>query len=82
MPAHKGLWPDDHHSLEDRLAPTIKLDEEQAIAVGELDPTARLPPQHHQLTSERRVLCLKSALQLEQRGEQGQEEAEQRDYRR
>jgi hypothetical protein len=32
--------------------------------------------------SERRVLCLKSALRLERRGEQGQEEAEQPDHRR
>src|SRR2546428_8052029 len=32
MPAHKGLWPDDYHGLEDRRAPTIKLNEEQAIA--------------------------------------------------
>ncbi|HZC82029.1 MAG TPA: hypothetical protein VE222_10005, partial [Nitrospiraceae bacterium] len=31
-----------HHGFEDRRAPTIKLDEEQAIAVGELDPTAHL----------------------------------------
>ena len=39
MPAQKGLWPHDHHGLEDRGAPTIKLDEEQAIAVG--DPNWR-----------------------------------------
>jgi hypothetical protein len=32
--------------------------------------------------SERRVLCLKSALRLEWRGEQGQEEAEQSDHRK
>jgi hypothetical protein len=32
--------------------------------------------------SERSVLCLKSALRLERRGEQGQEEPEQRDHRR
>jgi hypothetical protein len=56
--------------------------QEQAIPVREVDTTAQLPPQHDQLTSERRVLCLKSALRLEQRGEQGQEEAEQRDHRR
>jgi hypothetical protein len=31
--------------------------------------------------SESRILCLKSALRLEWRGEQGQEEAEQRDHR-
>jgi hypothetical protein len=42
MPADKSLWPDDYHGFEDRWAPTIKLDEEQAIAVGELDATAQL----------------------------------------
>jgi hypothetical protein len=42
-----------------------------------------IPPlQHNQLMSEYRVLCLKSALRLERRGEQGQEEAQQSDYRR
>jgi hypothetical protein len=43
---------------------------------------AHLPLQHDQLMSECRVLCLKSALRLERRGEQGQEETEQRDHRR
>jgi hypothetical protein len=47
-----------------------------------MDATAHPPLQHNQLMSERRVLCLKSALRLERRGEQGQEEAEQRDHRR
>jgi hypothetical protein len=43
----------------------IQLDQEQAIAVRGLDATAHPPPQHDQLMSERRVLCLKSALRLE-----------------
>jgi hypothetical protein len=47
----------------------------QAIAVRELDAAAHFTPQHDQLMSECRVLCLKSALRLERRGEQGQEEA-------
>jgi hypothetical protein len=58
---------------------SVKLDEEQAIAIPEMDATARLPPQYDQLTSERYVLCLKSALRLEWRDQEGQEEAEQRD---
>jgi hypothetical protein len=41
-----------------------------------------LPPQYDQLMSERHVLCLKSALRLEWRDQEGQEEAEQRDHRR
>ena len=82
MPAHDGLGPDDRNGLEDRRKPTIQPDEEQAIAVGELDAAAHLALQHGQLISECRVLCSKSALRLERRGEQGQEEAEQRNHRR
>jgi hypothetical protein len=37
------------------------LEEEQAIAVRELDPTAHLALKHHQLTSERGILSLESA---------------------
>jgi hypothetical protein len=48
----------------------------------ELDATAHPPLQHDQLMTERSVLCLKSALRLEGRDEQGQEETEQRDHRR
>ena len=59
--------------------PSIQLDQEQAIAARELDATAHPPPQHGQLMSERRVLCLKSALRPERRGEH---EAEQSDHRR
>src|SRR5258707_10345083 len=33
MPAHKRVWPDNHHGLEDQRTPTIQLDEEQTIAV-------------------------------------------------
>ena len=75
MPTHEGLGTDDRDGLQDRRKPSIQLDEEQAIAVREPDATSHLPPQHDQLMSERGVLCLKSALRLEWRGEQGQEEA-------
>jgi hypothetical protein len=60
----------------------IQLDEEQTIAVRELDAATHLPPQYDQLMSERSVLCFKSALRLERQGEQGQEEAEQSDHHR
>jgi hypothetical protein len=56
--------------------------QEQAIPIRERDATAHPPLQHNQLMSECRVLCLKSALRLERRGEQGQEEAQQSDHRR
>jgi hypothetical protein len=82
MPTHQGLGPDDRDGLEDRWKPSIQLDQEQAISVRELDTTAHPPLQQNQLMTERRVLCLKLALRLEQRGEQGQEEAEQGDHRR
>jgi hypothetical protein len=42
----------------------------QTIAVGELDAAAHLALQHGQLVSERGILCFKSALGLEERGDQ------------
>jgi hypothetical protein len=36
-------------AFEDGWKPTIQLNEEQAIAVRELDPTAYLPLKHDQL---------------------------------
>src|SRR5262245_15423165 len=56
MPAHDGLRPQDYHGLENRRAPTIKLDGEQAIAVGEVDPAAHLALQHNHLASECGIL--------------------------
>jgi hypothetical protein len=56
------------------------LEEEQAIAVRELDPTAHLALKHDQLTSERSTLSLKSADRPERRNQQPQKEAEQRDH--
>src|SRR5260221_289737 len=55
MPAHNSLRSDDRNGLEDRGKPTIQLDEEQAIAVREVDATAHLALQHDQLMSERRI---------------------------
>jgi hypothetical protein len=56
------------------------LQEEQAITVRELDPTADLALKHDQLTSERSVLSLKSADRPERRNQQPQKEEEQRDH--
>ena len=81
MPTHEGLGADDRDDLQDRWKPSIQLDQEQAIPTREVNTTAHRPPQHDQLMSERSVLCLKSPLRLERRGDQGQEEAEQRDHR-
>src|SRR6266404_9077935 len=82
MPTYESLGTDDRDGLEDRWEPSIQHDQEQAIPIRELDATAHPPLQHNQLMSECRVLCLKSALRLERRGKQGQEEPEQRDHRR
>ena len=60
----------------------MQLDEEQTITIRKPDAATHLPPQYDQLMSERSVLCLKSALRLERRDEQGQEEAEQSDHHR
>jgi hypothetical protein len=57
------------------------LQEEQAIAVRKLDPTAHLALKHNQLTSERSVLSLKPADRPERRTQQPQKEEEQRDHR-
>jgi hypothetical protein len=64
MPAHQRLRPDDRHGLEDCRKPAIQLDEEQPIAIRELDATAHLALQHGQLLPERDILRLKSALGL------------------
>jgi hypothetical protein len=80
MPTHEGLRPDDPDGIEDRWKPSIQLDEGKAISVGEVNTTTHLPPQYYQLTPERHVFCLKSALRLEWRGKEGQEEAEQHNH--
>jgi hypothetical protein len=80
MPAHEGLGPDDPDCPEDRWEPSIQLDQEQAIPICELESTAHPPPQHNQLMAKRSIPCRKSALRLERRGKQGQEEAEQRNH--
>ena len=57
------------------------MEEEQAIAVRELDPTTHLALKHNQLTSKRGILSLKSADRAERRNQQPQKEDEQRDHR-
>src|SRR5260370_6604458 len=81
MPTHKGLRSDDRDGIEDRWKPSIQLDEEEAISVGEVNTTTNLPPQYDQLMSECHVLRLKPALRLERRYQRGQEADEQRNHR-
>jgi hypothetical protein len=79
MPAH-GLGSDDRENIQDRREPSIQLDQESAIAVREPDPPLHLAPQDDQLMSERCIFCLKPALRLEWRGQDGQHETQQRNH--
>src|SRR5436305_2781640 len=80
-PSHQRLGPNGRHCLHDRWKPPpIQLEEEQAIAVRELDPTAHLTLKHDHLTSERGILSLKLADRPERRNHQPQKEEEQRDH--
>src|ERR1700741_1373118 len=72
MPSHQRLGPDGRHCLHDRWKPPIQLEEEQAIAVRKLDPTAHLTLKRNQLTSERGILSLKPADRPERRNQQSQ----------
>src|SRR5215467_1721322 len=72
MPTDEGLRTDDRDNFKDRWKPSIQLDEEQAIIVGEPDPPTDLTAQHSQLQSEACILCLKAPLRLEWRGQYGQ----------
>src|SRR5437870_3038935 len=81
MPTHQGLRSDDSDGPEHRWKPSIQQDQEQAIPICELGATPYPALQHNQLMTERRVLGLKSALRLDRRDGQGQEEAEERDHR-
>jgi hypothetical protein len=76
MLTHERLGPDDREDLLDRWKPAIQLNEEPAIMVREPDATMQLTPQDNQLMSERRILCFKSALRLERRSQDGQNETE------
>src|SRR5437016_1499196 len=82
MPTHQGLRSDDSDGPEHRWKPSIQQDQEQAIPICELDATPHPALQHNQLMTERRVLGFKSALRLERRDGQGQEEEDERDHRR
>ena len=75
MPTHECLGLDDREDLENRRKPSIQLNKEPAVAVRQPDPALHLTPQNDQLMSENRILSLKSALRLEWRGQNGQDEA-------
>lgn len=62
MPTQQRLWLDNPHCLEDRWKPSIELNEEKPINVGELDATALPSLRDCQLTLERGILGFKLAL--------------------
>src|SRR5262245_21672390 len=82
MPTHDRLRSDDRDCLQDRRKPPLQLDEEQAIGIRELNATSYLAPQHGHLMLERGILRRKLALRPKGRGEQRQQEAEQREHGR
>jgi hypothetical protein len=71
---------DDREDLQNRRKPSIQLNKEPAVVVRQPDPALHLTPQNDQLMSENRILCLKSALRLEWRAQNGQDEAEQSEH--
>src|SRR5258707_13726467 len=81
MPPHQRFRLNNRYDLEDRWKPSIHLDEEPAVDVGRLSSTPHPAPQDDQLMSEHRILRLKPALQLEQRGQRGQNKTDKRDHR-
>ena len=65
MPTHERLGTDDGHDLQHRRKPSIQLDKEPTVVVGEQNAAMHHTPQDGQLMSERRVLGFKPALRLE-----------------
>ena len=72
MPTHERLGLDDREDLQDRRKPSIQLNQEPAIVVGQPDTASHLALQNDQLMSEHRILCLKPAPRLKWRGQDGQ----------
>jgi hypothetical protein len=80
MPPHERLGLNNCDGLQNRREPSIQLDKKPAVVVPQLDSALNLTPQYDQLTSERRILCLKPAFRLEWRGQDGQDKAEQSEH--
>jgi hypothetical protein len=77
---HDRLGADDRENLQGRRKPSVQLDKEPAVVVREPDSAPHLAPQDDQLMAESRILCFKPSLGLEGRGQDGQNEAEQRKH--
>lgn len=81
MPTHQRFRLDNRHGLQDRGKPAIHLNEEAAIIVRKVGSASHLPLQNDQLMSKYGILNLQPAVRLEWRGQNGQNEADQRDHR-
>ena len=81
VPADDGLRAHDGDGLEDRRKYAIQQDEEEAVAIGELDATAYFALQQDELLPQSGILCLKPTPGLEQSGNEMPEEDDQRDHR-
>ncbi|MGA7389554.1 MAG: hypothetical protein WBW99_16735 [Pseudolabrys sp.] len=80
MPAHERLGTDNRENFQDRRGPAIQVDQKPTVSVREPNAAGHLAPQNDQLMSERRILCLKSALRLEWRSQDGHYETQQRNH--
>jgi hypothetical protein len=58
----------------------MRLDKELTVVVRQPGPALHFAPQNDQLMSENRILCLKMALRLECRGQDGHYETQQRNH--
>jgi Integrase core domain len=82
MPAHQRVRLDNCHRLENRREPSIKLQEEEPIAIRKLDATTQLALQNAHLLPQRGILGFKPKLRLEWQEQQSQQEDEQPDHYR
>jgi hypothetical protein len=67
--------------MQNRPAPAVKLDQKQSIEVRQRNPAAYLPPQHHYLMPQRRILRFKPGFRLEGHTQNGDDEAQECKHR-
>src|SRR5271169_6478756 len=81
MPAHQRLRLNDRKSIQDKRIPSMRLDEEPAIAIRQPDLATQVAPQYDQLMAEHHILCFKPAPRLKWRGPERKQQAQQPDHR-
>src|SRR5271169_3715643 len=73
MPAHQRLRLNDRRSIQDRREPSIRLDEEPAIAIRQPDLATQVAPQYDQLMAKHHILSFKPHPRLKWRGRERKE---------